>query len=492
MAAETTTTATNASGHWEWEPITPARRRQLQTCFDHAQKLTTRGETKAHDYINDMLSQCVKGDPGNLVYVEAFLANLQKKYNNNKKGGGSGGNRGALKKAVTKKEWNDVLKLGPDLLAANPWDVSTLRPLAEACAAYGFVEIELRYLKNAFDANPKNIDVNKHCAATLARVGQFDQAVACWNRIGELKKGDPEVDKMISQLTLEKTRFMTGLGEDDRATGKVVHQAPATPQTTQAAADRKMIAPPKAEEKKREIKFTPRQQCERAIAEDPTIPENYFQLADLLMADNRAGEAVQLLQKALAATGGNLQVQQRLEDAQVYQMRLHIGVAEKRAATEKTEEAAKLVEQLKEQMHRRELEIYSNRAQRHPQDTRLKYELGQRLKKVGNYVEAEKVFMAARKNPELKPMATIEVGECLQHQQKYNHAMQFYTRAIELTAQGDLNLRKLALYRGGLLAVGLRQFSLAEKWLGQLAHLDGEYRDVRVRLDKLAQLRHKG
>jgi tetratricopeptide (TPR) repeat protein len=173
-------------------------------------------------------------------------------------------------------------------------------------------------------------------------------------------------------------------------------------------------------------------------------------------------------------------------------MKLHIAVAEKRAATEKTDEATKLVDQLKEQMHRRELEIWSNRVERQPQDAKLKMELGQRLKKVGNFVEAEKVFTAARENPELKAAATIEVGECLQHQQKYNHALQFYTRAIELTAQGDLNLRKLALYRGGLLAVGLRQFSLAEKWLTELARLDGEYRDVRARLDKLAQLRNKG
>lgn len=486
MATETTTTAA-PTGRWEWEAITPARRRQLQTCFDHAAKLTTKGESKSHDYANDMLSQCVKGDPANLVYVEAFLANLQKKYNNNKRGGGSGGNRGAFKKAVAKKEWNEVLKLGPDLLAANPWDTTVLRPMAEACAAYGFNEIELRYLKNAHDANPKDIAVNKHCATTLARVGQFDQAISIWTRIGEMRKGDPEPDKMISQLTLEKTRVMTGLGTDDRATGKVVNQVPTSAHTQVKA------PPPKpVEEKKHNIQLTPRQHLERAISDDPTIAANYYQLADLLMADNRAAEAVQLLQKGLAATGGNLEMQQRLEDAQVQQMKLHIAVAEKRAATEKTDEAAKLVDQLKEQMHRRELEIWSNRVERHPQDARLKMELGQRLKKVGNFVEAEKVFTAARDNPELKPAATIEVGECLQHQQKYNHAMQFYTRAIELTAQGDLNLRKLALYRGGLLAVGLRQFSLAEKWLSELARLDGEYRDVRARLDKLAQLRNKG
>ena len=32
------------------------------------------------DYANEMLTECVIRDPGNLVYVEAFLDNLQRKH----------------------------------------------------------------------------------------------------------------------------------------------------------------------------------------------------------------------------------------------------------------------------------------------------------------------------------------------------------------------------------------------------------------------------
>jgi tetratricopeptide (TPR) repeat protein len=488
-------------GRLEWEGITVARRRQLQTCFDHAKKMAAKPGKYDYDYAHTMLSQCVAADPGNLVYVEAMLENLHKKYNNNKRGGGSGGNRSAFKKATSKKEWVEVLKLGPALLGANPWDVATLRPMAEACAAYGFNEVELRYLKNALDANTKDVEVNKHCAATLARVGQFDQAIGCWRRIGEVRRKDPEVDRMIGQLTLDKTRILSGLGEDEKATGRVVNQSlPAGPTTVAPAAPTVSshigsteTAKPAETEKKRAINLTNRQKLERAIAEDPTLVENYVKLADEYLLEDRPSEAIMALGKALSAGGGDLNIQQRMEDAQLRQMRMQLAVAEKRAAADGTPESAQLVEQLREQMHRRELEIYVGRVNRQPGDLGLKFELAVRLKKAGNMAEAEKTFMEVRESPQWKPAATIELGECLQHQQKYSHAMQFYNRAVELTAAGsDVNLKKLALYRAGTLAAGLKQFDRADECLSALSALDANYKDVQSRLDKIRQLRHKG
>ncbi len=477
------------AGRLEWEPVTPAIRRRMQTCYDHAMKLAAKGEKYDFDYAHDMLLQCVKNDPGNLVYVEAFLDNLQKKHNNKKKSGGSGGR--ALKKAVKENEWAEVLKQGPELLKSNPWDASTLRPMADACAAYGFNEVELRYLKNALDANPKDVDINKHCAHSLARVGQFDQAMAVWRRIGELRKKDPEVDKMISQLTLDKTRILSGLGDDENATGRVVNEGLSAKADAPKAAPSIGVSESHAP-KRREIQLTPRQRLERAISDDPEIVENYFQLADLHMGEGRAPEAVLILQKALAVSGGNFKVQEKLEAAEVEQMRLHVAVAEKRAAHEGTDEATDLVKQLRDELHRRELEIYARRCERHPEDVQLKLELGVRLKRVGNFEEAEKTLMEVRKVPELKAAATIELGECLQQQQKYSNALQFYQRAVELTEQGDETLRKLALYRAGMLAGGLKQYDSAEKWLKTLLKLDPDYRDAQARLDKLAKLRHKG
>jgi hypothetical protein len=53
----------------------------------------------------------------------------------------------------------------------------------------------------------------------------------------------------------------------------------------------------------------------------------------------------------------------------------------------------------------------------------------------------------------------------------------------------QLDTRKLAFYRAGVLAAELGDRDKAEKYLTQLAGIDFGYRDVADRLDKLAALR---
>ena len=48
-------------------------------------------------------------------------------------------------------------------------------------------------------------DLDSNAAEQLARIGEFDMAIACWRRIKQSKKNDPEVDKMISDLSIHKT-----------------------------------------------------------------------------------------------------------------------------------------------------------------------------------------------------------------------------------------------------------------------------------------------
>ena len=148
--------------------VSAALRRRLQQCYEHGTKLCQQ-EVCDHDYAHSILVECVLNDPGNLLYVEALLLNLQKKYKNNRRGAwlrGFGG-RGAIKKAAASQDWTSVLKLGPHLLKTNPWDVFVLRAMAQGCAAHGHHEVELRYLRNALEANPKDVAVNRHCAQSL-------------------------------------------------------------------------------------------------------------------------------------------------------------------------------------------------------------------------------------------------------------------------------------------------------------------------------------
>ena len=460
--------------------ISPAVRKRLQRCFERGQQLT-RQETPDYDYAHAMFSSCVLSDPGNLEYAEAMLNNLQRKYNNNKRGArlkGFGG-RSAFKKALAGEEWNDVFRLGLELLQVNPWDVAALRALALACKAHHYNEVELRYLKNALDANPKDIEVNRHCAESLMRMGQFDQAIACWHRIEELDRGNDEARKKISELTLAKTLGIPGV---ETSADKITRAMP----TSVAAAAVKPETPAPAEvQEQPESSPQTVAELERALQKDPGNLDVYVHLADVYSAEHRYRDAYQTLKRGQEAAGGNdLRIQAHLEDAQIRMVRSQLAIAEKRAASEATPEAADLVRRFRAELNRQELAVYMARSERFPQDLAVRFELGVRLRREGNYREAIAAFDAARGDRTHRALATLEMGECYQQLKQYVNALKCYQSAAH-EAEAASDVQKLALYRGGVLASALKNLPTARSLLGQLVDMDPGFRDAGPRLDKL-------
>jgi tetratricopeptide (TPR) repeat protein len=436
-----------------------------------------------------MFTECVLNDPSNLEYVEALLDNLQQKHDNNKRGARLRGfvNRGPFKKAVAAGNWNDIFRLGIELLKANPWDVATLRALADVCKVNRYNEVELRYLKNALDFNPKDIEVNKHCAESLARMGQFDQAIACWHRIETIDKKNAEAKKKISALTVAKTTGMPP-GVD---TTESLRSVPSRSQVAAAnAAVKAATAPAAADPPAPSPQLDEKSALVRVVATPDATADDYLRLAEIYQSEQRHREAIATLKKALDATGGaNFEVREAYEDAQTNQLRAQVTVAEQRANLEKTAESVELTKRFRAELARQELQVLVSRVERYPEDLGLKFELGVRLKKEGNFREALKCFELARSAPEHRPVATLEMGECCQQLRQYGNAMKCYQSALGAPSIDEAH-RKLALYRAGTLAAALKSFDIAQKYLEELHQLDSAYKDVQERLDKVREIRH--
>jgi tetratricopeptide (TPR) repeat protein len=240
-----------------------------------------------------------------------------------------------------------------------------------------------------------------------------------------------------------------------------------------------------------------RVRLERAIATKPTEIKNYLELAHLLDHEGHLAEAEQVLQRALAASGNDLRVQEQLEGVQVRRARQRVATAQKQASVKPSEQAEALVAQLKEELNRLELDIYERRSRRYPEDLTLQYELGVRLKRVRNYQAAAEAFEVAQGIAGREAIAQVNRGECLQQLHKYVEALTCYADAIsraEVTParpeDGGDEVRKLALYRAGTLAAGLKDFVNAAKYLEKLISLDPGYRDAKGRLDKIRPSGH--
>jgi len=495
----------------QFEPkvISPKLRRVLQQCYEHAMQLMSK-EGYSHDYASKSLLQCVVGDPGNITYVSAFLDNLQAKYKNNKKGGsfsfGGGGDKRGFKKAVAAKDLHEVLKLGPPLLEKNPWDVQVLRPMADACEEFFYNEVELRYLKNALDANPKDIDVNRHCAMSLARMAQFDQAIVCWRRISEMKKGATEPLEMISKLTIDKTKAAGGIESTESLTPeqrertkrfKKYKEAREAREAEEASGEN--AAAPAAGAARTEIARTPRQKLESEIQDFPGEVENYILLAELLLEENRFNDVERVLNKGLSVGGADLKIQERLEDCQMARAAHQVQIAEQQIGANKTEagkqEAQRLADQLRRDQIRCELEIYENRSQRYPTDVELQYQVARRLKKIGNYAEAIKRLQEVANDREYTAQAAMNIGESYELLKQYPRAVKSYQKSVEACNEANSREKKLkaySLYRAALLTmIAVKDYPAAEQMFTSLLELSPGYKDAAARLDKLKKMSDK-
>ena len=465
--------------------ISPATRRRLEQCFDTGTKNTSTGN---YDYATELLAQCVTVDPGNQKYAQAFLGNLYRKYNNNKKGitlasVRSAGSRASMMNAHRKKDWLGVIKSGYEILKLNPWDVAALLQIAKAASEMKLVEAQLTYLKAAQTADPKSAEVHRECALALKIIGQFDQAISCWVKVDQLTKGgSEEAQHQITELQVEKSMGMGGLRRESDAADSGDEGAKAG----------SAMAPQGGR-----VKRTRAEELEANIAASPGEINPYSELAEIHVKDINWAEAEAVLQRGLQATGGDMRLREQLEDIQLRRARQNLLVAERRAADSNTEENKKLVLQLRGELNRQELDIFRGRVERYPTNTGWKYELGLRLKRAGNFNEAIKMFQEARGDPKHRGIVLLDLGECFQQIKQFRLAMQHYAQAVDEMPEKEVDLRKKALYRAGVLAMGLAEhdesvMADAEKYLTQLAALDFSYKDVSERLDKIAQKRDKG
>jgi tetratricopeptide (TPR) repeat protein len=474
--ADDTTTSGNA-------PIPPARRKLLQQRFEHGSRSSAKGDW---DYANEMFSHCVVEDPGNRMYVQSFLGNLQKKYNNDKKGSKlagvrSAGSKAAMRVAAKQKKWRDVIAGGVKCLELNPWDTGALVDMAHACAELECPESQVVLLRGALEADLKDPEINRLLGRALDKQGQFDQASICFQRVLAAKPQDEEARRAVADLACKKTIHTGGYEEAESSTEVMADK--------QSKAERMGLGGPRV---------TPEQQLEKAIAKDPTNLSNYQELADLHGRNEQFDKAEEVLTRGLAASGGDLNVQERLEDVQLKRLRQQLDIGLRRQQSEPGPESDALVARLKEELNNRELEVYRKRCERYPTQLHYKYELGMRLKHAGKFKEAVQVLQEARADPRRKGAVMLAIGECFQKLEQFRLATSSFEQAVQDISDRDLDLKKEALYRAGRLQLYLAHKNLggdldkAEKQLTDLAGMDFGYKDVSSLLDRIRKMRHKG
>lgn len=476
-----------------------AERQRLQKIFERAKKSLEQAD---YAYAHDLFAQCVAEDPGALIYLQHFRANLAQMHPNatavkaSTFSGlpGFGGGRGAVAKAAAKGAWRDAFAAGCRSLKKSPGDTGVLAELSAGCGEIGHSDCQLYYLRWALDLSPKDIEINKQAAAALEGIGEFDQAIGCWVRIQQQRPADEEAARAISRLSVEKTIDHGGYNPQLlKGPGEVTLPKSMRVKDASELLDRgdRDETDDDASVETGPTDVASEEDLRAAIQAAPADAKTYVKLADFYTEGGRLHDAERLLKKALkVAGGGDLSVLEKLEEVHLTRMKEQVRVAERKAARQGSAAAQKLAERIMREANQAEVEVYGARAERSPDDAKLQYEFGLRLKRVGNHREAVTPLQAARKDTKRHAEAELHLGECFQHIDQHQLAMRSYDAAIKACPPGEWSdLKKLALYRAGVLAMGLGDVDTAEQRFADLASADFGYRDVSDRLDKIAQIR---
>jgi tetratricopeptide (TPR) repeat protein len=441
------------------QPLPDPKRKRLEKIFEVAGKKAAAATAPSDfDYVTDLLLQCVTGDPGNPIYVRAYIENLQKKYGNNKKGSPLAqfkerGARAALKKAISQGQWDEAIEHGLKVLVVNPWDAPTLTGMASAAGKSGDRDCELYYLQSALVGSPKDPSCNRLFAIALSERGLIDQAIVFWHRVEEALPTDEEAKRAIAVLTVQKARSRGEFDADDEKRQRARAQI-----QEEATVEQKLL---------------------RKIEQEPNNLATYLELSQFYINEERYKECEDLLARAYEVSDGDPDIREKWEDAELRHLRQRFAQASDPAAKKK----------LQEECFDKDLEVWKHRVERYPSNLAFRYELGYRYMLTKRYSDSIRELQAAKNDPRRKGVCLLVLGQCFERIDQHRLAMSHYESAIQEIPDREADNKKRALYRAGRLALATRDVEKAEKHLATLAGLDFTYKDVSALLDKIAKLR---
>ncbi|MGL4942311.1 MAG: tetratricopeptide repeat protein [Thermoguttaceae bacterium] len=453
-------------------PPTPEQRTKLQQLFENGNKQSS---VHSFDYANDMFTMCVLGDPGNVLYSQSYVTNLRKKFGERKKKGvfgmlsGSGASA-FIKKAEMQKQWDQVIKLGLDIIKNDPWDATTLATIGNAVAALGHDDAAIIWLKFALEGDPNDVEVNRMAGRAFRLAQRFDEAAGCWLRVLKAKPQDNEAARAKRDIDVERTihkgKYTKGASGDT----SVVESGPRDDQDAMG----------------RQLSYE--DQIERRIKKNPTDIVNYLEYAQYCYQRAEFDKCIANYRKAVEISKNEPDMIERLLDAEKQKYQADLMRLKDEFEKTPSEEIREAFNVAKEAYAAKTMELARHRVTNHPSNTSNRYELAILLQQRGEFKEAIAEFQKARGDVLKKGDCLLALGQCFQQIKQYKLALTHYEEANSVI-DGATETKKKVLYLAAKLALGLGDLDKADRYAHELAAADFSYKDVGGLLDKIAEKR---
>jgi tetratricopeptide (TPR) repeat protein len=432
-----------------------------------------------YDYAIEMYRKAVQLAPDNLSFRQSLRGAEYKKYDNNKSGAKLAGvrltgTRNSIRKIRGKKEWPAMDLAAEEGLMLNPWDAALNAAVGEACHNQGYSEVADFAYQCAVESDPESKDYLQSLMEINEERGNYKKAIECAKRLTKL---EPNNGKLRAQLTgLEAKQVMDRGGyEGAKSTQHVRRNAydDYRPATEKYVPD--TVAGPGV---------SLEQDLRRAIRKSPTEKGNYIKLAEYFQKQKDFDRASEVLKEALDATGGDVNIREFYEDNDLMNYRHQLELAKSVAAED--EAGQKRIATLKRELLLREVEVFSSRTDRYPNDARYKHELGKRYMQIKEYKKAIPLLQQATVDQRRAGAVQVLLAKSFLAEKQPKLARSNLEKACEkLNPHDDRDTFCEAHYILGRLCEEAGDRDDAEQQYGEVLSVDYSYKDARERLEKL-------
>jgi tetratricopeptide (TPR) repeat protein len=465
-----------------WEPFvssdvpTEQKRKIATDCWMKGNQALAKGN---FDYAIEMYGKAVALAPDNLNFRQSLRGAEYKKYGNNKTGAKMAGmrltgTRNTIRKLRGKKEWAEMDKAAEEGLILNPWDAALNAAVGEACHNLDYTEVAEFAYERAVESDPESKAHLQNLMEINEQRGNYKKAIECAKRLTKL---EPHNGKLRAQLTgLEAKQVMDRGGYIEAKTTQEVRRNAYDdyrPATEKYVPDT-VVGPGVSLE----------QDLRRAIRKTPTDKGNYIKLGEHFQKQKEFDKAGEVLKEALAATGGDVNIREFSEDNDLMNFRHQLELAKSVAADD--EAGQKRIASLKRELLLREIEIYSSRIERYPNDARFKFELGKRFMQVKEYKKAIPLLQQATVDQRRAPAALVLLAKSFLAEKQPKLARAQLERACEkLNPHDDRDTFCEAHYILGRLCEEAGDRDDAEHHYSEVLSVDYAYKDARQRLEMM-------
>jgi len=466
--------------------LTPDEQRKRKLAKDCFQRATQAMGKQNWEYAVEMFVTCVKLVPDNLVYRQNLRVTERKKYKDNKSGASMAflkvsSLRSRAKKARKDKNWIDLDLAAEEGLQVNPWDGQFNVDVGDAARERGFLEIAQFAYETAVspDSAPENKDFLIGLATIYEERRNYNSAMGALERVMKL---DPLNGAIRSKIQALGATSVIDRGKYDEAQSTQEVRQDNKPKVGYEESV-------KGDTKTTKEVLTPGESEEadllRMIRKEPTNLAYYLKLAEHYKREGKLDDAVKTFKLGLDVSG-DINVREQMEDVELDMARRNLSFAKESAAKNNDDASREIVAELATELLNQEIEVFSRRVERYPNDLKLKHELAKRFMRSKKYDLAIPLLQQASKDIRIEGIVLASLGTCFLARKQGNLAKRQFEKALEkLNANDHPAPFKECHYYLGRLAQDAKDVPTAEKHYSEILAVDYSYKDVAARLNEI-------